>query len=65
MAARNRRTRLGENNHTRAFVTVVVRGVKVEYTVYVARLGSAENGAYRRYPDATHVKVSRERWSKR
>jgi hypothetical protein len=62
---REQRARIGENNHSRAFVTVVVRGVKVQYTVYVARLGSAENGAFRRYPDATHVKVTRERWSRR
>ena len=60
-----RHTKVGENNHTRAFVEVIVRGLKVRYTVYVARLGSAENGAFRRYPDATHVRVSRERWTKR
>lgn len=56
-----KRPRLGENNHARAFVRVLARGLVIDYTVHVARLMSAHSGALRRYPDAVDVQVSRER----
>jgi len=58
-----KKPKLGDNNHERAFVRVHTRGLVIDYTVHVARLKSAHTGAYRRYPDAVKVEVSRERWS--
>jgi len=58
---------LGRNHHTKAFVCVYVRSVRIEYTVHVARLKTAIHGAWRSYPDATSVEVSRKQiihWSK-
>lgn len=50
-----------ENNHPKAYVHVIARGLRIDYTVHVARLKAAVNGAWRRYPDATYVEASREK----
>lgn len=54
------------NHHPRAYVRVKVVDHVYSYTVHVARLKTAIHGAWRRFPNADEIEVSRERsihWS--
>lgn len=58
--------KLAANHHPRAYVRVKLAGHIYTYTVHVARLKTAIHGAWRRFPNADEVEVSRERsihWS--